>query len=176
MTAPDPAIAFVAVGSNVDPERNIPEALRSLRGLALVTATSTFYRTPPLSRPEQPMFFNGVWELRATRSARQLKFEVLRRIEAELGRERTEDRHAPRPIDLDLILYGDQVIAESDLRVPDPEICQRPFVAIPLLELAPDLVLPDTLERLSSQAVIRSATNLEPLGDFSEHLERLINQ
>jgi len=176
MTAPDPEVVFVAVGSNVDPERNIPAALRSLKRFAPVTATSTFFRTPPLSRPEQPMFYNGVWQLHTTRSPRELKFEVLRCIETELGRERTEDRHAPRPIDLDLILYGDRVIGESDLCVPDPEICQRPFIAIPLLELAPHLVLPDTQQRLSSLAVIRTATDLEALRDFSEHLERLITQ
>lgn len=169
-------VAFVAVGSNLGPEANIPAALSLLKGFALVTRTSTFYRTAPLARPEQPMFYNGVWELRTTQCPRELKFDVLRRIEAELGREREEDRHAARPIDLDLILYADRVIAEPDLRIPDPEICQRPFIAIPLLELAPDLVLPDTRQRLSSLAVVQSAAGLEALGEFSEHLERLVSQ
>jgi dihydroneopterin aldolase/2-amino-4-hydroxy-6-hydroxymethyldihydropteridine diphosphokinase len=169
-------VAFVAVGSNVDPEANIAAALGLLKSFATVTRTSTFYRTAPLARPEQPMFYNGVWELRTTQCPRKLKFDVLRRIEADLGRERTEDRHAARSIDLDLILYGDQVVAESDLCIPDPEICRRPFIAIPLLELAPDLVLPDTRQRLSSLEVVQSAAGLEALGEFSEHLERLVKQ
>ncbi|MCP4600391.1 MAG: 2-amino-4-hydroxy-6-hydroxymethyldihydropteridine diphosphokinase [Proteobacteria bacterium] len=176
LSAKDPIVAFVAVGSNISPERNITEALRALRRLTPVKAISTFYRTPPLKRPNQSKFINGVWKITTTRSPEEMKFDVLRRIEKELGRDRTEDTHAPRSIDLDLILYGDEIVEESDLHIPDPDIRRRPFIAIPLLELAPDLTWPNTDECLSSFPVIRDEAGLEPLDDFSEQLKRLIKQ
>jgi 2-amino-4-hydroxy-6-hydroxymethyldihydropteridine diphosphokinase len=165
-------VAFVAVGSNIDPERNIEMALRRLQQLAVLHATSTFYRTPPLERPEQPMFVNGVCEISSGLSARQLKFQVLRRIEDELARKRTEDRHAPRTIDLDLLLYGDAVIEEAGLRVPDPDICRRAFIAVPLLELAPSLKLPGSLEPLASLPVAQSMKGLVPLVGFTGQLRQ----
>jgi 2-amino-4-hydroxy-6-hydroxymethyldihydropteridine diphosphokinase len=165
-------VAFVAVGSNIDPERNIEMALRKLQQSAILHATSTFYRTPPLERPDRPMFVNGVCKISSGLPARQLKFQVLRRIEHELGRERVEDRHAPRTIDLDLIIYGDSVIEEEGLLVPDPDIRRRAFIAVPLLELAPGLQLPGTLEPLAPLPVAQSMEGLVPLVSFSEQLRQ----
>ena len=142
------AVAYVAVGSNVRPERNVPAALRLLARKVEVLAVSTFYRTAPLSRPDQPYFLNGVLAVRTAGGSRMLKFDVLRPIEAELGRRRAADRDAARTIDLDVVLYGDRVVDEPDLKIPAPDI-DRPFVAVPLLELAPDLVLPHTCQALS---------------------------
>jgi dihydroneopterin aldolase/2-amino-4-hydroxy-6-hydroxymethyldihydropteridine diphosphokinase len=130
--------AFIAVGSNVAPEENIPEAFGQLRNHARVIACSTFYRTPPLNRPEQPAFINGVWEIETGLLPRAMKFDLLRPIEARLGRVRSKDKYAPRPIDLDILLYGAWVMDEEDLRIPDPDIYSRAFLAWPLYELAPN--------------------------------------
>jgi len=147
-----PAVAYVAVGSNIEPHTNVPRALELLRRRVEVVGVSTFYRTAPLGgaagQDGQGEFLNGVFQLRATCGARKLKFQTLRPIERALGRVRTADRCAPRTIDLDLVLYGDEVIDEPDLKIPAPDI-DRPFVAVPLLELAPDLVLPHTRQPLS---------------------------
>jgi 2-amino-4-hydroxy-6-hydroxymethyldihydropteridine diphosphokinase len=166
--------AYIAVGSNIEPEKNIPEALERLKRYAQIKAISTFYRTLPITRPEQPSFLNGVWQIDTAGKARTLKFEILRRIEAELGRVRTEDRYAARTIDLDIALYGDAVIDEPDLHIPDPDIRRRPFIAVPLLELAPCLVLPDTGEQLSSLTTTRATEHLVPAYDFTESLRARI--
>lgn len=159
--------AFVAVGSNIHPERNILEAVALLAEAVHVASTSTFYRSPPVERPEQPDFRNGVIEIRTSRSPRPLKFDVLRSIEDRLGRVRTRDPHAARIIDLDLILFGRLVLEDPDLRLPDPDIRVRPFVAVPLLELEPHCTLPDTGEALSelpaAQARLRPDNRLTEL-------------
>src|SRR5712692_6895027 len=133
---------FVAVGSNIEPEANVTGALALLEAAVGVRAISTFYRTPAMKRTEDPTFVNGVVEVGEALGAVELK-RLLRSTESALGRERVADRYAPRTIDLDLILYGGLVCASNELTLPDPEIRERPFLAIPLLELAPELVLPD---------------------------------
>jgi 2-amino-4-hydroxy-6-hydroxymethyldihydropteridine diphosphokinase len=165
-----PVDIYIAVGSNIEPERNIAEALDRLKRYVHIKAISTFYRTAPIGRPEQSAFLNGVWQVGTVRTARALKFGVLRQIESELGRVRTEDKYAARTIDLDIAVYGDTVINEPDLRIPDPDIRQRPFIAVPLLELAPSLVLPDTGERLSSLAISNARADLEPACGFTDSL------
>jgi 2-amino-4-hydroxy-6-hydroxymethyldihydropteridine diphosphokinase len=147
-----------------------------------VTASSTFYRTVPLAAPrtagvppaptarrmlpEQPPFLNGVWQIETDSDARLLKFAVLRGIEDKLGRVRTAGRYAPRTLDLDLLVYGSAAINEPDLRVPDPDIRSRPFLALPLLELAPGLVLADNGECLADVCRARgwdaAGATLEP--------------
>ena len=173
MTVP----AYIGVGSNAEPEENIPRAMGCLREKVEVTATSTFYKTKPLAgRQEQPAYLNGVWKVaaREDQGARAIK-EVLRDVESRLGRVRSADRYAQRTIDLDLLLYGTDVVAERDLRIPDPDIYIRPFVGIPLAELDPLLVLPDTGR--SIQEVVRSfgAPDMEPQEDFTLSLRRLLS-
>lgn len=142
--------AYVTFGSNIDPEFNVPEACSLLLEAVTVSAVSSVYRTKALDRPEQPDYCNGALKIATSLAARELKFDVLRDIEARLGRARSADRFASRPIDLDIALFGDLVIDEADLVVPDPDIRTRPFVAVPLLELSPDLRLPDTGETLET--------------------------
>src|SRR5215471_6247582 len=140
---------FVSVGSNVDPETNVKRAIHLLQPELGVRAISTFYRTPALKRPADPPFVNGVVEVGDALGPLEVK-KRLRQIEQSLGRERTADRFAPRTMDLDLIIYGDEVISSGELTLPHPDIVERPFVAIPLLELAPDLILPDSRKLLRS--------------------------
>ncbi|CAG1064818.1 2-amino-4-hydroxy-6-hydroxymethyldihydropteridinediphosphokinase [uncultured bacterium] len=135
--------AYIGLGSNIDPEKNLLEALRALlpEGLNRVSAV---YRTEPVGPPGQPFFYNCVAELSTSRPPLELKLGVLRPIEEALGRKRvTEDRYSARQADLDLILYGSLEVNTPALVLPDPDIYARPFLAVPLLELAPGLVLPD---------------------------------
>ncbi len=96
---------------------------------------------------------------------------MLRPIEAALGRVRGRDKCAARTIDLDVALYGDEVID-----VPAPDMRERPFLAVPLLELAPDLRLPDTGERLAGLPVARRANELTPTCELSAKLRRMIGR
>ncbi len=137
---------FVGVGSNVAPELHVPRTLARLGEAVGIVAVSTFYVTPPLGRPADPPFVNGVVEVRDVLGVAPLA-AVLRRIEADEGRRRTSDRFAPRPIDLDLLLHGDEVSTVPPL--PRPDVTARRFVAAPLLELEPDLTLPGSGARLS---------------------------
>jgi 2-amino-4-hydroxy-6-hydroxymethyldihydropteridine diphosphokinase len=132
--------AFIGVGSNIAPDRNIREALHRLAQFASITAISTFYRQPAVGRPNQPDFVNGVVAIEADRASNLAK--VLRQIEKDLGRRRTADRYAARPIDLDLLLLDDDVAQHGALPLPHADILNRAFVAIPRCELAPSLVLP----------------------------------
>jgi 2-amino-4-hydroxy-6-hydroxymethyldihydropteridine diphosphokinase len=169
-------IAFIAVGSNIEPEENIALALDKLKSHVEVQATSTFYRTKPLERDNQPRFYNGVWRIRTHHSPRELKFNILRAIEDDLGRVRTGDRHASRPIDLDLILYDDAVIDEPDLRIPDRDITSRVFIAVPLVELAPDLVIPSSNEKVSSLAIARTRDGMVALTSYTELLRKKLTR
>jgi 2-amino-4-hydroxy-6-hydroxymethyldihydropteridine diphosphokinase len=144
-----PVTAFIALGSNIDPEKNVVSALDALAERVFLEAISTFYWTEALGECSQPPFLNGACRITTVLPPKGLKYDVLRSIETELGRVRTENRYAPRPIDLDIALYGDCVVNEPGLHIPDPDIRNRPFVAVPLLELDPDLALPDTGELLS---------------------------
>jgi len=173
--------AFVAVGSNLDPETHILAALRALQARVQVRAVSAFYQTPALPAPAgsigpqpAPFFLNGVFRIETALEPRAVKFAVLRPIEAGLGRVRTADRYAPRTLDLDLILHGRTVALERDLRLPDPGIRTRNFIAVPLLELAPDLVLPDTGERLQTLPVAKDRGGLALRTDFTRQLRAVL--
>ena len=165
---------FIGFGSNIDPGVNVPRGLELLAGHVTVRRVSTVYRTPPIGRPEQAAYRNGVWQIETSVSAWQLKFELLRPIEAELGRIRTEDRHAARPIDLDVLIWGDATLDEPDLRVPDPVIRERVFVAVPLLELAPELRLPGTGESLGDIVAGMDRSALVKDAELTDRLGRLI--
>jgi dihydroneopterin aldolase/2-amino-4-hydroxy-6-hydroxymethyldihydropteridine diphosphokinase len=167
--------AYIGVGSNIAPEYNLPKALKHLKKQVKVVAVSTVYRTAPIGRTDQPFYLNTVWQIRTDRSPRQIKSDVLRRIEVELGRVRTQDRYRARTIDLDLLLYGELVIREADLVIPDPDIRQRPFLAIPLLELNPELILPDTQERLQYVVSAFKRVILESVPEITWDLQRMVN-
>jgi 2-amino-4-hydroxy-6-hydroxymethyldihydropteridine diphosphokinase len=170
--------AYVAVGSNIQPQRNIPRALELLIDQVQVTASSTFYRsaaTGPYPPGKPPAAFaNGVWQIRTHIGPRELKFNILRTIEGQLGRARDNDKFADRTIDLDLILYNRLTTDDGDLKIPDPGIL-RPFVAVPLLELAPDLVLPGMAEPLCRCISPEARAHLEPLARLTEMLRQILS-
>ena len=129
--------AFIGVGSNISPEANIRQAMRLLARRVRLIAVSTFYRTPAEGRPEQPDYVNGVVVIDTDLPPDALKYDVLRPIERDLGRRRTADKLAPRPINLDILVFGSRRIRRPGLRLPADEIETRAFVAVPLAEVAP---------------------------------------
>jgi 2-amino-4-hydroxy-6-hydroxymethyldihydropteridine diphosphokinase len=166
------ARAFVAVGSNIDPAANVRRALELLALEARLVAVSTVYRTRPLGRPKQADYYNCVAEIETEIPPTDLKCGVLRRIEGALGRERGEDKFAARTIDMDLIAYDELEMETADLELPAPEIQCRPFVAVPLAELAPELTLPGLGVRAASLAATMSNADMEPLASYTEQVRR----
>jgi 2-amino-4-hydroxy-6-hydroxymethyldihydropteridine diphosphokinase len=139
---------FVSLGSNIDAERNLREAVRRLALRCCLLGVSPVYETRPVGKTDQPNFLNAAALIETDLPAAELKRQVLRAIEAELGRVRTEDKNAPRTIDLDISLYGDQVLELDGRHIPDPEILRRPHVARPLADLAPHYRHPETGQTL----------------------------
>jgi 2-amino-4-hydroxy-6-hydroxymethyldihydropteridine diphosphokinase len=137
--------AFVGLGSNLgDREAAILRALARLQDepeLRLVRVSS-LRETEPVGYVDQPQFLNGVAELETELPARDLLTRLLA-IERELGRTRGEGPTlGPRTIDLDLLLYGEETIAEAGLQVPHPRMHERRFALEPLAELDPSAVIP----------------------------------
>ncbi|HXU93287.1 MAG TPA: 2-amino-4-hydroxy-6-hydroxymethyldihydropteridine diphosphokinase [Gallionella sp.] len=161
------ARAFIGIGSNIEPAKNVRAAIHSLARRTRFVGVSTVYCTDALDRPEQPPYFNCVAEIETDLNPVQVKHTMLRPIESELWRIRTQDKYAPRTIDLDLIVYGELAMDEGDIRLPDPDIFERPFLAIPLAELAPDLVLAGYGLRIGDIAAKLSPDGMRPLRDYS---------
>ena len=164
--------AYIGVGSSIDPETNIQKALRLMRKCAPIQAVSTFYRSAAIDRPSDPAFVNGVVRIATVLGPVELKRRVLTRIEDDLGRVRGEDKYAPRTIDLDILLYENLALVRDDLRIPDPGIHERPFLAMPLCELDPKLILPDTGESIRRIAARLRDLSMEPLPELTEKLRR----
>jgi len=141
-----PQRAFVALGSNLGDRRAcLDGALRRLSGTPLVRvlAASDWIETEPVGGPSgQGRYLNGVVELETALAPREL-LELLLALEREAGRDRTrEQRHGPRTLDLDLLLYGEERLSEPDLLVPHPRLEERIFVLQPLAQIAPERRLP----------------------------------
>ncbi|MBO9718492.1 MAG: 2-amino-4-hydroxy-6-hydroxymethyldihydropteridine diphosphokinase [Pseudoxanthomonas sp.] len=132
--------ACVGLGANLGrPEATLRAAAAALEALpdSRLLALSRFYRTPAWGRLDQPDFVNAA-ALLQTGLAPQVLLEELLRIEQEAGRQRDPaERWGPRVLDLDLLLYGGQVIDRPGLRVPHPHLHERAFALVPLAEIAP---------------------------------------
>lgn len=134
------AIVYVGLGSNLgDRERSLETALEKMKRIphAQLLRSSTRHETEPVGVPSQEKFLNSVAELETSLPPGDL-LTHLQRIEQELGRPAEHDPRAPRTIDLDLLAYDSLALREPKLEIPHPRMQERPFVLIPLLELAPD--------------------------------------
>jgi len=167
--------AYVGLGSNLEPEKNIRAAVRLLAGREQVKAASTFYRTESVP-PGAPEYINGALALETERGPRELKLDVLRAVEARLGRVRTADRNAPRTIDCDLLIWGDAALSDSDLVLPAPEALEQAFVAVPLSELAPELVLPGSGRKLCEVAAAAAPHAMSPLARLTDEIRRELKE
>ena len=138
-----PASAFVAIGSNLaDSAYQVLRAFSAIAALPVtrLCARSSLYLTAPVGYAEQPDFINAVAHIETTLAPRQL-LSALLEIEHIFGRERTF-RNAPRVIDLDLLLYNNLQQHDDGLTLPHPRMHERAFVLAPLIEIAPNIVIP----------------------------------
>ena len=136
-------VAYVGLGANLGAReetlRRALELLAAADGVSLLAA-SQLRETEPVGVVDQPPFLNGAVALETTHTPREL-LDLLLTIEASLGRVR-EERWGPRTVDLDLLVYGDEVVDAPGLRVPHPHLHERRFALEPLAELAPELDVP----------------------------------
>jgi 2-amino-4-hydroxy-6-hydroxymethyldihydropteridine diphosphokinase len=136
--------AFVGLGANLGDRRRAlraaVDALAAEDGVEVVSV-SVLRETAPVGVGQQPLYLNGAAELETTLTARELLDRLLA-AEQRFGRVRVPGEHGPRTLDLDLLLYGDEVIDEPGLTVPHPRLHKRRFVLEPLAEVAPGLVVP----------------------------------
>jgi len=158
--------AVISAGSNVEPERNLPLAVSRLRRHRdiQVLAVSPPYRSPAVGPAGQPDFLNGALLIETELSPDALK-HALRALEDELGRERSADRYAPRPIDLDIVLYEGFAGDVDGTPVPDPHLGEYAHLAVPAADVAPDWEYGDGHVRL-----------IDIAGPHRDRVEPLMNE
>ena len=135
---------YIGLGSNLDdPQAQLKKATVALGTIpsSSVVKTSSFYKSKPVGPQDQPDYINAVVEL-ATGLSAPVLLDYLQGIENEHGRQR-EQRWGARTLDLDILLFGEEVIHDDRLVVPHVEMHKRGFVLFPLEEIAPDCVIPD---------------------------------
>jgi 2-amino-4-hydroxy-6-hydroxymethyldihydropteridine diphosphokinase len=167
LSEPPTELAFIALGSNIEPEDHLPEATRRLRSLGHMESVSSAYQSKAIGDRDQQDFLNAAVLLSVIEEPAKLR-TLLREIETSLGRVRTEDKYASRTIDLDLVLLGDRV--DPKFPLPDPDILTREHLAVPLAELDPDFCHPITSEALESIATRLRSSGLRPHKKVSQKL------
>lgn len=140
-------VVYLGLGSNIgDRENNLQDALNELSNRVGITVkkVSSFYETEPVGVKDQPWFLNAVIEIETNLQPREV-LGINKAIEKKLHRKETY-KWGPRIIDIDLLLYGNRIISEPDLKVPHPQMHLRGFVLVPLAEIAPGLKIPGMKE------------------------------
>lgn len=138
-------LAYIAIGSNLaSPLEQVNAAITALGEIpqSQIVALSPFYRTPPLGPQDQPDYLNAAVALETTLDAEAL-LDHTQRIELAQGRVRKAERWGPRTLDLDIMLFGDEVINTPRLTVPHYDMHNRGFMLWPLFEIAPEALFPD---------------------------------
>ncbi|MBN2500042.1 MAG: 2-amino-4-hydroxy-6-hydroxymethyldihydropteridine diphosphokinase [Anaerolineales bacterium] len=152
-----PYTIYISLGSNIQPRHNLPLAIAMLRALGPIQAVSTIWETPPVGT-DGSKFLNAVICIKSPLEVDALKTE-LRQIEAQMGRVRTADKYAPRPIDLDILIHNNQPI--------DPEIWEQPHLAIPLAEVYPDYRHPQSRETIAAASrKFQTRVQFKPVTDL----------
>ena len=138
-------VALIGLGGNLgDAAATLRQTFRELDALpeTRLLRASRLYRSRAWGRTDQPDFINAVAMIETALDAREL-LDAMLGIEHDAGRERHADRRwGPRTLDLDLLLFGDAVIDEPGLHVPHPHLHERSFALVPLVEIAPDAMIP----------------------------------
>ena len=151
-------MAYLGLGSNMrNRQDNLDKALDLLSQGLQVGQISSLYDTEPVGNINQPRFLNLVCQV-YTRLAPPELLTLAKGIESKLGRA-SGTHNAPRPIDIDILFYGDQVIETAELVIPHPRLAERAFVLIPLAEIAPDLVHPVSGETVKE--LMRAVTKVQ---------------
>jgi 2-amino-4-hydroxy-6-hydroxymethyldihydropteridine diphosphokinase len=135
------------------------EAIRLLASRCRLIAVSPLYQTKPVGKTDQPDFVNAAALIETELGAVELKAQVLQEIERSLGRVRSADKNAPRTIDLDITLFNDQVLDMGHRHIPDPDLLRYPHIAVPMSDLAPQYVHPE-----SGQTLQEIAEGMAPSG------------
>ena len=157
---------YLGLGSNVgDPAAHLRAAIDLLGGRGVeVEAVSSAYVTEPVGEVlDQPDFLNAAIRIRTDLEPEAL-LSVCKAVEAERGRSFDAPRHSPRPLDVDLLLLGDLELETERLTLPHPEVRSRRFVLAPLLELDPDLTLPDGTRLAAALAALPPGQRVDRLG------------
>jgi 2-amino-4-hydroxy-6-hydroxymethyldihydropteridine diphosphokinase len=160
--------AYLSLGSNIEPEKNLPAAVRELSAFGRVVAVSRVWESAPFgaSSTTSQNFLNAAVLLETELSPAELYEQAISAVERRLGRIRDpQDKNAPRTIDIDLSLFNHEVLEFGTHRVPDPDILARPFVAVPLAEIDPDYLHPIEHQRLADLAAALSHAGLILRGD-----------
>lgn len=140
--------AYISIGSNIgDRFLNCQRAIDMLRTFVAVTAESSWYCTEPVGYLAQPEFVNAVLEISTDVTPQEL-LNHCRTIESMLGRERLI-HWGPRTIDIDILMFGNVILATPDLEIPHPRMTERGFVLIPLCEIAPNLIHPQSQKSIA---------------------------
>lgn len=159
--------AFIGLGSNLDcPVTHVRAAfseLEKIKGAELIT-NSSLYKSKPLGDVDQPDYINAVAKIKTNLSALQL-LDALQEIENAHGRVREAERWGPRTLDLDLLLFADEIITSQRLTVPHSELSKREFVLYPLYEIAPELAVPGqcSLQDLLDKCPQRTLQRMEEI-------------
>ena len=136
-------LVYIGLGSNLEnPLQQIKTAINDLQAIAeiAIVSVSSLYQSPPMGPADQPDYINAVLALKTILNPHQL-LDVLQSVEQLHGRERK--RHwGERTLDLDILLYGDQILDDERLKIPHPGMHERAFVLYPLAEIAPDVEIP----------------------------------
>jgi 2-amino-4-hydroxy-6-hydroxymethyldihydropteridine diphosphokinase len=136
------AIAYLCLGSNLgDREKNLTQALALLSQKAKLERLSSIYETEPVGYREQPFFLNLVCRVAVHLNPEEL-LRLAKDIETTMGRTPSFP-NSPRPIDIDILFYDNEIIKTQNLTIPHPRLTERAFVLIPLAEIAPELVHPE---------------------------------
>ena len=135
------AIVYLGLGSNLgDRKQNLSQALGLLSTHVMIEKASSVYETEPVGYRNQPLYLNAVCRISTELNPKQL-LRLAKKIEARLGR-KTSFANSPRPIDIDILFYDDEILTTKELTVPHLRLAERAFVLVPLAEIAPDLVHP----------------------------------
>jgi len=148
---------FLLLGSNIAKETNLPAAVAILRTICRDLTLSSVYETIPISLKEQQNFFNIGALIETDLDPCQIKQQIILPIENQLKRQRKPNKNAPRTIDLDIILFNDEILdymPDDGLvhHIPDPDLVRFAHVAVPMAELAPYKLHPETSQTLTSIA------------------------
>lgn len=165
----EPFTVYLGLGSNLgDRMGNLAKAVELLSSKVGAKEVSSVYETEPVGYDDQPLFLNAVVSGETGLEPLAL-LRFVKRIEAVLGR-RPSFPNAPRPVDIDILFYGEEVVRTPELTVPHPAISERAFVLVPLAEIAPALVHPASRKKVSELlAEVDGLSGVKRVGRLGRH-------